>query len=310
MGWNDWKSAVVDKSRLWCFTCYDLEFNFQALIDSGKAKYIITGLEIAPTTGREHLQGFAYFPRERSSVKQTSRDLGKSAVFKCKGNLEQNCSYCSKDENVTEYGVKPKQGFRTDLEAIKDDILGGVVTCDDICVINPNMFHQYGRTLNKLEDIALRRKFRSWMTEGIWYFGPSGSGKSHMAFKDYDPASHYVFPNDGGWWDGYTGQETVIINEFRGGIAYSELLDLLDKYPKTVRRRCREPVPFLAKRVIITSVLQPKEVYNNLAENDSLAQLYRRVTLFFLEQKWSEGNIEPSALVPWEPNNVIWAPDD
>ena len=83
--------------------------------------------------------------------------------------------------------------------------------------------------------------------------------------------THTCFPNDGGWWDGYTGQETVIINEFRGGIAYSELLDLLDKYPKTVRRRCREPVPFLAKRVIITSVLQPKEVYCNLAENDTLS---------------------------------------
>ena len=88
-------------------------------------------------------------------------------MFKCKGSLDQNCGYCSKDKNVTEYGEKPKQGFRTDLEAIKDDILGGVVTCDDVCVINPNMYHQYGRTLNKLEDIALRRKFRTWMTNAL-----------------------------------------------------------------------------------------------------------------------------------------------
>lgn len=72
------------------------------------------------------------------------------------------------------------------------------------------------------------------------------------------------------------GQETVIINEFRGGILFSELLELVDKWPKQVRRRNREPLPFISKNVIITSALHPKDVYHNISENDSFAQLERR----------------------------------
>lgn len=294
-------------SRLWCFTNYDLDFDYDKYVESCSAQYVIIGLEVCPKTKRPHHQGFVYFTGERFSIKGVAKQLGGAHVEKCIGNLDQNCDYCIKDDKVTEYGNKPKQGFRTDLEAIKEDLLQGKTSVDDICVEKPFVFHQYGRTLNKLEDIALRRKFRSWMTKGEWYFGDSGTGKSHKAFEDFHPSSHYVFPNDNGWWDGYTGQETVIINEFRGGIAYAELLDLLDKYPKTVRRRGREPVPFLAKRVIITSVLQPKEVYHMLSESDSLEQLYRRISMFKMTQKWSEGNTGASDPVPWSPGDVEWA---
>jgi len=164
---------------------------------------------------------------------------------------------------------------------------------EEICINSPSIYHQYGRTLNKLEDIALRKKFRSWMTKGIWRYGPTGTGKSHMAFEGFHPETHYVYPNDSGWWDGYVGQETVIINEFRGEIKYSELLDLVDKWPKTVKRRNREPVPFLAKTVIINSCKSPCEVYNNLSATDSLSQLYRRfeIKTIIRNQKCYTGNI-------------------
>lgn len=174
-----------------------------------------------------------------------------------------------------EFGVLPKQGKRTDLDEIKDQIMNGKKV-DDIALENPEMYHQYGRTLNKLEDIALRKRFRNWTTKGYWLYGGTGIGKSHVAFKNYNPDTHYVKNLNEDWWDGYTGQEVVIFNEFRGQIKYSELLDLMDKWPKTVKIRNRQPVPFLAKCVIITSALEPSEVYHNLSGNDKLAQLTRR----------------------------------
>ena len=63
-----------------------------------------------------------------------------------------------------------------------------------------------------------------------------------------------MWKDDNDWQDGYTGQETVIINDFRGGIKYAVLLQLIDKWPAFVSRRGREPAPFLAKHVIITIV--------------------------------------------------------
>lgn len=298
-----------NRSRLWCFTNFNLDFDYKTYIETTTAQYVIIGEEICPKTKRLHHQGFVYFTGERSSIKGVAKQLGKCNVRMCRGNLDQNCDYCEKDDKVTEFGVKPNQGFRSDLEAIKEDILEGKLSADRVCCENPNVYHQYGRTINKLEDIALRRKFRTWTTRGEWYFGPTGSGKSHYAFKDFSPETHYVYPNDNGWWDGYTGQPIIIVNEFRGGIAYAELLDLLDKYPKTVRRRGREPVPFLGRLMIFTSVLQPREVYNILSENDSLDQLYRRIDLFKMAQKWSEGNTDASDPVKINPYEVVWDSD-
>ncbi len=136
------------------------------------------------------------------------------------------------------------------------------------------------------------------MTKGIWYHGKTGCGKSETAFKDFNPDTHYVKSvnsKEADWWDGYTGQETVIIDEFRGQITYSELLSLMDGWPKKVSRRCREPIPFLAKKIIITSSLPPEEVYVNLAEKDSLDQLLRRCEIVEIgaEQKCPMGNTEP-----------------
>lgn len=115
------------------------------------------------------------------------------------------------------------------------------------------------------------------MTKGIWYTGPAGSGKSHKVYEDFNPATHYEKSLEDEWWDGYTGQEVVILNEFRGQIKFSFLLAMVDKWPLKVKQRCKEPVPFLAKEVRITSILHPKEVYKNaLEDNEPWAQFERR----------------------------------
>lgn len=275
------KSKPIKKTRLWCFTNFDLDFDYEKyfidLAAKGIVKYIACGRETCPNTGKEHDQGWVYFRAQRSSVKQVSHELGGCHVEKCRGSIDDNDAYCSKDGQLREWGTKPKQGERSDLADAAYEIHEGNRTVDEIAVDNPMAYHQYGRTLEKLEDIALRKRFRTWMTRGVWYWGKTGVGKSHKAFEGFDPETHYVFPNDGGWWDGYVGQETVIINEFRGGIAFSELLDLVDKWPKTVRRRGREPVPFLAKTVIITSSQPPEMVYHTVCNDvESIQQLYRR----------------------------------
>jgi hypothetical protein len=59
---------------------------------------------------------------------------------------------------------RPKQGERTDLNVLRDEILAGK-SVQEIALENPDGFHQYGRTLKKLETIALRRKFRTWTTK-------------------------------------------------------------------------------------------------------------------------------------------------
>ena len=191
-------------------------------------------------------------------------------------NREALIAYCKKDCDFVEFGGNEGQGKRTDLNKLKAEIINGK-SVDDICMDNPELVHQYGRTLDRIEAIALRKRYRTWFTDSYWYFGAKGTGKTHTAFEGYHPDTHYVKNLKDEWWDGYTGQEVVIINEFRGQIPYSELLTLADKFPHTVKQRNKEPVPFLAKKLIVTSPMRPEEVYSGVLDKaDNIEQLISR----------------------------------
>ena len=294
------------KKRLFCFTDFALDAD---LYDQSKLgfSYCIAGEEVCPSTNRKHWQGFMYFKNARS-LSAVRKMLAPRNCRACDGNATQNITYCSKDGNIVfEIGDKPSPGKRTDIAAACEEVKNGKKV-DDICLENPEFYHQYGRTLSKIEDIVLRRRFRTEMTVGTWLYGPTAVGKSHDAFTNFGkfpefrPDMMYRFPDDNGWWDGYTGEDIVIINDYRGSLTYSFLLNLVDKWPMSVRRRCREPVPFLAKHVIITSSEPPWEVYNNLSANDSLDQLHRRFSVVYCPsvderiettQRCSGGNTEP-----------------
>jgi len=279
-------------------------------------RYLCYGEEVCPESGREHHQMFCYFRNERSVSKKNLNLIGQiwgdvhCNVEVMKGTLEDNERYCAKEGNYHELGSKPQQGKRVDIDEVVDDIVQGKMSVDEICLDNPVMFHMYGRTLDRVEAITLRKRYRTEMTKGIWLWGTTGSGKSHEAFKDYDPEKCYIKNLQEKWWDGYKGQETVIFNEFRGQIPFSELLDLVDKWPKTVSWRGHEPVPFLAKKVIVTSCEPPGEVYSNvLTHNERLDQLTRRfeISELKLAQKCSEGNngtSEPE-MFPGLPSDIM-----
>lgn len=236
--------------------------------------YFVIGREVG-SSGTPHLQGTVCYKNPRSF------DAIKKKYYKeihwevCK-DTPRAILYCKKENNFITHGEEPKgQGARTDLQEVRDSIANGLKV-DDIAMDNPELYHQYGRTLNKIEDLLMRKKCRTEMTTGIWYYGDTGVGKSHIAFDGFTPETHYVYPNDNGWWDGYTQQDTVIFNDFRAEIPYNQMLQIVDKWPFTVRRRNREPMPFLSKTVIVTSSLPPWELFTRRSEEDNIAQLLRR----------------------------------
>lgn len=295
---------MVRKSRVWGFTQFNLDFDLSTCLRAPKVRYVAAtkGEELCPTTGRPHRHGWIYFCEQICSVKRVSRVLGGMHVFPLAGSLDSNDRYASKDTagELNEWGERPRQGDRADLKDVVARIQRGETTADEVCMDDPGYFHMYGRTLQKAEDIALRSRFRTAMTQGIWYWGATGVGKSHAAFADFDPAETYVKPLEDIWWDGYTGQKTVILNDFRGQIRYSELLCLVDKWPHAVKRRGREPAPFLAERVVVTSSLPPEGVYDGVLDrDDNIEQLLRRFKVVHMKkrtiaQKCSEGNNRPS----------------
>lgn len=288
-------------SRSWIATFFqgmlkddDFRNPEQFKYDEDKMHMLCGQIEKCPTSGKLHWQLFIKYrsPTRLSAVKKF---FGLDSIHlepKKFGKDEDMAKYCSKSETSIpgtyfEHGSIVSQGCRTDLKKTAEEISNGRKV-DDIAIEDPTLYHQYGRTLNKLEDLALRKRVRTEMTKGIWYYGPTGTGKSHKAFEGFTPTTHYVHNvNDKGWWDGYTQQDTVIINDFRGEMKFAELLNLVDKWPHSVSRRNREPMPFISKTVIITSSIHPREVYlNACSADDRFDQLLRRFEIVELKAKF------------------------
>lgn len=273
---------MANRSRCWTLTVYgpdslnewpDSDY-YKKLIESGEIRFIAYGEEVCPTTQRKHHQAYCAFDSQKT-FGQMKKLFPTAHIELMRGSLKQNADYCGKESTLVKIGEEPNQGVKRNLAQVCAQIQSGESSVTEVLLDDPFLYHQYGRTIRDLEDVVLRERKRTWMTEGIWYWGPTGTGKSQRAFES-DPDAYVLEIDDNGWWDGYVGQETVIIDEFRGQIPYSKLLKLVDRYPHKVARRNREPAPFLAKRVIVTSCAPPEEIYNNLSERDSLAQLHRR----------------------------------
>jgi len=263
----------------------------------------VFGYEICPKTKRLHAQYTLFFRTAKrfTTLKKTYRTLH----FEPVRNYNKSIQYCKKgdqsheewatkgiegpnygrDAKVTEWGTYPQQGQRTDINELKDQIVKGETTCTDIFLNNPDMYQKYGRTLEKIQGYRYKQMFRTEMTTCDWYVGPTGSGKSHHAFKNYNPQTCFLFPKDGSWWDNYEMEDTVIINEFRGEIKFGKLLDLIDKWPCNVSRRNHCPRPFITKHIIITSLMHPRDIYYNIAEKDDFTQLMRRINIIELEPR-------------------------
>jgi len=265
----------MSKSRGYVFTLnnYTNE-EYESLRDWKQVHYLIAGKEVGEQ-GTPHIQGYVLWDNARHFTAM-QKLLPRAHWEKAKASALANYNYSTKEGGeFLEIGDRPSQGARTDLAEVRDRIEGGL-RVDALAMENPVLVHQYGRTLDRIEDIVMRRVFRTEMTEAVWIWGPTNTGKSHAAFEGFTPETHYLWPNDGKWWDGYRQQETVIFNDFRGEIPYNVMLQIVDKWPFQVPRRGREPMPFTSKRVIVTSSLSPMDVYHNRAAEDLLAQLLRR----------------------------------
>lgn len=251
-------------------------------------------LEKCPSTGRLHWQFYVKF-------KNAKRPKGAGNACGCEGAHMEPRKFKIKDGDMEDYGLKSEtsiegtqftfgnvevgQGTRTDLISIKDDIMKGK-SVDEITIEKPHLYHQYGRTLEKIETIRFRDNYRTEMTKGIWYYGGTGVGKSQTAFKDFDAMRCFVWNLNEKFQDGYKQQETVIIDEFRGQIKFSELLTMVDIHPNCfVNLKGKERIPFNSKKVIITSSMHPKDIYIHVCDDkDSLAQLERRFEIVELKK--------------------------
>lgn len=110
--------------------------------------------------------------------------------------------------------------------------------------------------------------------------GPTGTGKSKWALDNFPEA---YWKQRSIWWDGYTKQETVVLDEFYGWMPFDTLLRVCDRYPLLVETKGGQ-VNFVAKTIIITTNSIPNSWYKNVYFNSFV----RRVTKWMVLRKWGD----------------------
>lgn len=269
--------------------------------ESGRIKYLSWQLERGAENGTLHVQGYVIWSSPQRmgwSCKFFSKDDHKSSFKVCDGGHAANKTYTSKEETRIEggsphfLGTEPQgQGHRTDLDYIKERLDAGT-PLKTIAKDHFGAWIRYERGLRSYRGI--QQDQRNWVTEPTVLIGPSGTGKSKWCWDQGGPEAYWLHrPNSNRcFWDGYDGQEIVVIDDFEGWLPYNFLLRLLDRYPFRVETKAGS-TPMVAKKVFFTSNHCPTLWYKK-----GLRSLRRRLEggVHLLQE--FEGDITPYELPP------------
>lgn len=243
------------RARNWCITinAKDEVDTIEAFLVAGpttrqistKLRYMVWQFEECPTTFRTHVQMYAEFlePFRMNAVKEM---LGcpSAHLEQRRGTRNQARDYCMKEESriagpyelgVWELDPNGNQGKRTDLDELASRVAAGDSLLD-VAEHSPATYIRNYRGIQNykflIDQQAAREKFRE--VETVVITGPSGVGKTRSVF-DYCKMHNYsLFKLDMGenlWFDGYAGEEVLLLDDFYGGIKYHVILNMLDVYP-------------------------------------------------------------------------------
>lgn len=260
------------RSRHWCFTLNNYteqdENEIFDLAQNKEVKYGIVGREVGEANGTPHLQGYLSF-KETKSLKQCVQLFSSNPHWEmAEGNSLHNQKYCSKEEDYFEWGQRPltrneiskvggeSQIERWDLARLKASEGKFEEIPADIYIRNDNALHRI-----HMREISKHVTTIDGPLLHEWWYGPSGTGKTQTA--DAVPGAYRKDPAER-WWDGYNGEETVIIDDFdKYQVKQSgDMKRWLDRYA------FQAPVKggyvlIRPKKIIVTSNYHPSQIWED-----------------------------------------------
>lgn len=268
----------MSRSRAWLFTLNNYTDGDEAVIRSLSAVYLCYGHEVAPSTGTPHLQGYVYLQHAKSMTAVKAMFAPAQPHFeRANGTPAQNRAYCSKEDTTDFYevGELPRQGKRSDLERVRSAIVAEPqITEEKLFDEHFPPMVRYHRSIMRYK--AIKQPSRDFKTEVFWFSGPTGTGKSRDAFGLHPHA--YSKSTRSKWWDGYDGQDVVIIDDLRPrDFEFTFLLQLFDRYPLLVEVK-GGTLKFTSRKIIVTTSMSLEEfslIAASISEDPQ--QLVRRV---------------------------------
>jgi len=252
-----------------------------------KHRYICYGLEVSPTTGNKHIQGYIQLnDRKKFTFLHEYFDLQKKGkqdkfhIEKAKGSVEKNQKYTSKtrDEDEVpneiwiEYGTPTKQGKRTDLNDLKDKLRKNPKALREL-IENDVVSTQQMRFVEGMQKYMFKHRSPKERPTVLWLYGSTGKGKTRLVYDSFESVcsvSDFKWPGNF-----YFQEECLLFDDFRkGDIPFHTLLKIVDRYPFTLAVK-GSFVPLNSPFIVITS---PQSIRNTFIESfEDIRQLERRI---------------------------------
>lgn len=170
---------------------------------------------------------------------EVRRGTQTDAINYCKKGEQSHAEWSLDNINGKNFGVNAKfiefgvptpikPGQRTDLEQVYELVKAGK---NDQEIIEETSFAAYARCYRALSQVRIQvRPEWDMKREIILIHGDSGIGKTRWAYQNYPGLFEMAVQNGTLWWDGYAGEETVLIDDFVGEVYLGALLKIIDIY--------------------------------------------------------------------------------
>lgn len=235
-------------------------------------KYICWGKEVGEE-GTPHLQGYLVF-EYANRISACKKILPRAHWEKRLGNHEQAKAYCMKDGDFHEFGIEPvsqKRKGELGAEWYRDQIKK--VADKNFEDVDPHYLVTNYSGLLKAASLLYPAKLEDTEEKMEWYYGPSGTGKSKKA-RTENPDAYLKMCNK--WWDGYTDQECVLIEDFdRDHKVLAHHLKIWgDRYPFPAEIKGGK-IDIRPKKIIVTSNYHPKDIWENEADLEPILRRFK-----------------------------------
>lgn len=247
--------------------------------------------------GTEHYQGYVQWETCRTMSACKSKANPRAHWEVRMGTHEQAVAYCSKKDTrigpcvrkgkprvvakKKEKGGK-KEVEKADMQTVKKMIDEGA-TANDIKDYSYRLWCSHRMAIT--EDILLRGGSRDWKSKVIVIWGHTGCGKSRWCREKFPNA--YWKPK-GKWWNGYSGEEVVIFDDFYGWLEIDTMLRITDRYPLMVEQK-GAVTHMIAKLLVFTSNSSWQDWYKSWRP-EHIAAMRRRIDVELHCQRFVEAD--------------------
>lgn len=231
-------------------------------IEEALASYNYLGqLEEGSEDGYRHWQLLIDGGQSPIRFSTLKRRLPTAHIEPRRGLIQQAIEYVTKEETRVleeprlEHGTikhSDEKGRRKDVEIVREAVLEKGLSADEVFLQVPESNRMTAMVEKLVAARDRSRHTKPRQLEVIWLYGPPGTGKTSLAVEmggtSYYRVTDYQHP-----FDSYSGEETLILDEFDGEMRLSTLLNVLDVWPMMLPARYADRVAAYSQVVLVSN---------------------------------------------------------